>query len=85
MTIANLLGLVWVMFGGFVGFFTVRHRTSQTGRFAINLMVAMIYIIFGVVVLLFGQKMDIGQQWMFVVFTLAAMYVTWAMLQLSRD
>lgn len=82
---ANVLGLVWVVFGVYVGLVSVRNRRSQTGKLTINLMITMLYLIFGVVALLFGQKMAAEQQWMFLAFTASAMYVTLEMLKLTRN
>jgi hypothetical protein len=83
-TIANVLGLVWIGFGAYVGWFALTNRAGRGSKFTINLMVAMIYLIFGVMALLFGQKMTIDQQWIFVAFTFSLIYVTREFLRISR-
>jgi uncharacterized membrane protein SirB2 len=84
MTIANVLGGVWLLFGGYVGWFALTNRNARSTKFTINLMIAMIYIIFGVMAMLFGQKMTSDQQWIFLAFTGSLMYVTREFLQISR-
>jgi H+/Cl- antiporter ClcA len=84
MTIANGLGLVWIGFGAYVGWFALTNRAGRGSKFTINLMVAMIYLIFGVIALLFGQKMTIDQQWIFIAFTFSLIYVTREFLRISR-
>jgi hypothetical protein len=84
MTIANILGFVWLLFGAYVGWFALTNRAVRSTKFTINLMVAMIYMIFGVMAMLFGQKMTNDQQWIFVAFTFSLMYVTREFLQISR-
>lgn len=84
MTIANVLGLVWLLFGAYVGWFALTNRNARSTKFTINLMIAMIYIIFGVMAMLFGQKMTSDQQWIFLAFTGSLMYVTREFLQISR-
>lgn len=79
---ANVLGLLWVIFAVYVGLVSVRNRRSQTGKFTINILIAVLYVIIGVVSLLFGHLMAMDQQLIFLAFTFAGMYVTWEMLQL---
>jgi hypothetical protein len=85
MTIGNVLGLVWLIFGGYVGWFALRNPAARSTKFTINLMIAMLYVIGGVMAMLFGHKMTIDQQWIFVALTFSLMYVTREFLQISRS
>jgi H+/Cl- antiporter ClcA len=85
MTIANLLGLIWLLFGAYVGWFALTNRAARNTKFTINLMIAMIYLIFGTMALLFGQKMSNDQQWIFVAFTFSLIYMTREFLRISRS
>ncbi|MBE9032679.1 hypothetical protein IQ266_23360 [filamentous cyanobacterium LEGE 11480] len=81
---ANLLGIIWILFGAYFGLVSIRHRSGQVRRFTINLMITMLYIVFGLIAALFGQHMAADQQWIFLAFTFSTMYVTWELLKISR-
>ncbi|MFM2432284.1 MAG: hypothetical protein RLZZ511_3498 [Cyanobacteriota bacterium] len=79
---ANVLGVMWVAFGGYVGWTAMVKRNSQTRRLTINLMIAMCFVVFGVLAALFGHRMPSDRQWMFLAFSGSLFYITWEFLKL---
>jgi hypothetical protein len=82
---ANVLGILWVLFGGYIGWTAMAKRNSRASKFAINLMVAMSFIVFGVLAALFGHKMPFDRQLMFLAFSGSLFYVTGEFLNLIRS